>query len=152
MKISLASLLVVVAMAVASASTAVAAGVHGPAGGAHGKSHGLAKGKGKPHKVTYVFKGTWNAADSTVSVKHGNAHVRKAHLVGKDVQFDVTAARLVVADTNADGSIGADDLKDGDSVVVKARLGRKDPGSEPFAARMVIDRTNAPPADGSDAG
>ncbi len=42
--------------------------------------------------------------DGVVSVGHGNGHTQKADLVGQDVQFDLTNARLVVADVNADGS------------------------------------------------
>jgi hypothetical protein len=102
----------------------------------------------KPPKVktvTYVFKGTWNA-DGTVLVKKGNAHVRKAHLVGGSVAFDLTNARLVVADTNADGKKDAADLVAGDKVLVQARLPRKAPGSAPYAARKLVDQTHPPQA------
>jgi len=37
-------------------------------------------------------------------VTRGNAHVRKAGLVGQNVTFDLTKARIVVADTDGDGS------------------------------------------------
>jgi hypothetical protein len=126
------------------------AGQHGQAGdhGKSGSSHGKAKGKSKVHNVTYVFKGTWNASAGTLTVTSGNHHVRKAGFVGQDVQFDLTNARLVVADTNGDGQITAADLKDGDHLVVKARLPRKDPGSQPFKAKMAIDQTNAPASSG----
>jgi hypothetical protein len=159
MKIPFGKLVVIGAFAVASVSPAAASAA--PGGNGHGKghghgqqqaqSHGKAKGKSKVHNVTYVFKGTWNAAAGTVTVKSGNAHVRKAGLVGQDVTFDLTKARLVVADTNSDGQITAADLKDGDLVVVKARLPRKNPGSQPFAAKMLIDQTNAPAKNGSSA-
>jgi hypothetical protein len=138
------------ALALASVTPAVAA-----PGNGHGQGHdhgqqGQSHGKAKVHNVTYVFKGTWNAATG-LTVKHGNAHVRKAGLVGQDVQFDLSGARLVVADTDGSGDVTAADVKDGDSVVIKARLPRKDPGAQPFAARMLVDQTNpAAPAPESD--
>ena len=152
MKIPFRTLVVTGALALASVAPAPALAGNG---NGHGQqqagSHGKAKGKSKVHNVTYVFKGTWNAAAGTVTVKRGNAHVRKAGLVGTDVQFDLTGAKLVAADSNADGSITADDLKDGDKVVVKARLPKKDPGTQPFKAKMLVDQTNPPAPDGSGA-
>jgi hypothetical protein len=135
------------AVALASVTPAVAAPGNGHGqGGDHGQAHG----KAKVHNVTYVFKGTWNAATG-LTVKHGNAHVRKAGLIGQDVQFDLTHAKLVVADTDGSGDLSAADIKDGDRVVIKARLPRKDPGTQPFAARMLVDQTNkAAPAPESD--
>jgi hypothetical protein len=135
------------AVALASVTPAVAA-----PGNGHGQGgdHGKANGKTKVHNVTYVFKGTWNAATG-LTVKHGNAHVRKAGLIGQDVQFDLSHAKLVVADTDGSGDLSAADVKDGDRVVIKARLPRKDPGTQPFAARMLVDQTNqAAPAPESD--
>jgi hypothetical protein len=134
-----------------TAALALAAVAPAAAMAANGNGHGQANshGKGKVHNVTYVFKGTWNATAGTLTVKGGNAHVRKAHLVGQDVQFDLTGAKLVVADTNGDGSVGATDLKDGDKLVVKARLPRKDPGTPPFSAKMLVDQSNAPAPDDS---
>ena len=92
--------------------------------------------------VQYVFKGTFNVADSSVTVRKGNKHVRRANLVGTTVVFDLSAARIRVADTNGDGKRDAADLQDGDKVVVKARLPRRDPGSGPFAARELVDQTH----------
>jgi hypothetical protein len=114
--------------------------------GDHGHGHGHGHG-GNP-TVMYVFKGTYGA-DGVVSVNHGNGHVKKADLVGQDVQFDLSGARLVVADTNADGSTTADDVSSGDRVVVQARLPKQDPGDQPFAARKLIDQSN-PPDGGAD--
>jgi len=90
----------------------------------------------------YVFKGTYGGS-GVVSVDKGNGHVKKADLVGQDVQFDLTNARLVVADTNADGSVTADDVASGDRVVVQARLPKQDPGTQPFAAKRLVDQTNS---------
>ena len=112
-------------------------GTTGPTGatGPHGKGH--------VHTVSYIFKGTWTAADGTVKVTGGNHHVRKAGFVGQSVQFDLTNTRFVVADTNGDASHNLADLKDGDKVLVQARLPRKDPGDPPFAARKLIDQTHS---------
>jgi hypothetical protein len=112
-------------------------GATGPSGatGPHGKGH--------VHTVAYIFKGTWTAADGTVKVTGGNHHVRKAGFVGQSVQFDLTNARFVVADTNGDSSHNLADLKDGDKVLVQARLPRKDPGDPPFTARKLIDQTHS---------
>jgi hypothetical protein len=121
-------------------------GLSGPTGptGPTGPKHGL-HGKGhRVHKVAYIFRGTWNAADGSVTVTGGNAHVRKAGFVGQKVTFDFTNARLVVADTNNDSSKTLADVSDGDKVLVGARLPRKDPGDQPFAARKLID-LSAPP-------
>ena len=145
MKNQFGKLLVTGAIALASITPAAAIAASG-----HGKGHGhqTAPSHNKTHNVTYVFKGTWNAGTGTVSVTRGNAHVRKAGLVGQDVEFDLTNAKLVVADTNGDSQITVDDLKDGDKVVVKARLPRKDPGGQPFKAKMLVDQTNPPAPDG----
>jgi hypothetical protein len=92
--------------------------------------------------VQYVFKGTFHVADSSVTVLKGNKHVRRAGLVGETVVFDLSAARLRVADNNGDGKRDAADLQDGDKVVVQARLPRRDPGAAPFAARKLVDQTH----------
>ena len=102
------------------------------------KAHKEAKHAGK--KVTYVFKGTYSA--DGVKVLKGNNHVRRAGLVGQTVAFDLSAARIVVADNNGDGKRDVSDLQDGDKVVVQARLPRRDPGAAPFAARKLVDQTH----------
>jgi len=122
----------VVALAVPAAAIAKPGGDHG-----HGHGHGHG---GNP-TVSYVFKGTYGDP-GVVAVAHGNGHVKKADLVGQDVQFDLTAAKLRVADANGDGSVTADDVATGDRVVVKSRLPKKDPGAQPFAAKQLVDQTN----------
>jgi hypothetical protein len=92
-------------------------------------------------KVTYVFRGSYGA--DGVKVAGGNKHVRRAGLVGQTVAFDLSAARIVVADNNGDGMRDASDLRDGDKVLVEARLPRRDPGAAPFSARKLVDRTHA---------
>ena len=134
----LAGSVVVAALIVPPAVTAKPDPAHVGKGKAHVKSHG----KGKP--ASYVFKGVWHA-DATVTVTGGNSRVRKAGLKGTNVAFDVSAAKLRVADTNADGSVTAADLAEGDKVVVKARLPRTDPGAAPYAARQVVDQTPKAP-------
>src|SRR3954447_2154670 len=145
MKIPFGTLAAVGALALAGVSPAAA-----DPGNGHGHGPTTAPGKTKVHNVTYVFKGTWNAGAGTVTVKHGNAHVRKAGLVGQDVTFDLTGAKLVVKDTNGDGSRTSADLADGDKVVVKARLPRKDPGTQPFKAKMLIDQSSRQAPAGAD--
>lgn len=129
------------ALAVPAAAAADNGGAHGHGGG-HGHGHG-----GNP-TVMYVFKGSYGGG-GVVSVAKGNGHVKKADLVGQDVQFDLANARLVVADTNADGSVTADDVVTGDHVLVQARLPKQDPGVQPFAAKKLVDQSNSPD-DGED--
>jgi hypothetical protein len=101
----------------------------------------------KPVKLaTYVFKGVWHA-DGSVTVNHGNAKVRKGGFVGQTVLFDVSAAKLRVADTDGDGAVTAADLAEGDKVVVQAKLPRKEPGEAPFAARKVVDQSHPASSD-----
>ena len=113
-----------------------------------GENHGKANGHGKTHGVAYVFKGVYvkgvNAGEGSVEVKHGNARVRKGGFVNTTVSFDLTNARIVVADTNADGQRTLDDVATGDRVLVKAMLPRKDAGSQPFAAKRLVDQTHPP--------
>jgi hypothetical protein len=91
----------------------------------------------------YVFKGTYSG-DGNVAVDHGNAHVKKADLVGTTVSFDLTNAKIVVADNNGDQVKDLTDVANGDQVVVKSRLPRTDPGSQPFTAKQLVDQTHAP--------
>jgi hypothetical protein len=89
-------------------------------------------------QVAYVFKGTFHVADSSVSVTAGNRHVRRAGLVGQSVAFDLSGARVRVADVNGDGERNAADLHEGDVVAVKARAPRRAAHAAPFAARWVV--------------
>jgi len=114
----------------------------------HGESHGKAKGKGKTHKVAYVFKGFY-AGDSSVDVKRGNSRVRKGGYIGSTVEFNLTDARIVVADTNGDGKKDLDDVETGDWVLVKTRLPRNDAGSQPFDAKRLIDKSHYPKRTGN---
>lgn len=130
----------VIALGAAPAALAARPDNPGSQGQGHAGGHSKAGGKAV---VSYVFKGTYAGAGS-VDVDHGNAHVRKANLVGTTVSFDLTNARVVVADTNTDGTANPDDVAAGDRVVVKARLPRKDPGDQPYGAKQLVDQTHAP--------
>lgn len=118
------------------------------AGAKPGPEHDKPAKPAKPAKTsTYVFKGVWHV-DGTVTVSGGNAKVRKGGFVGETVAFDVTAAKLKVADTDGDGAVTAGDLAEGDKVVVQAKLPRGDAGEAPYAARKVVDQTH--PAESDD--
>ena len=108
-------------------------------GQGQGQSHG--KGHAKTHNVAYVFKGTY-AGNSSVTVTKGNSRVRKGGYIGQTVAFDLTGARIVVADTNADNARDLNDVAVGDKVLVKAMLPKSDPGTQPFAAKRLVDQTH----------
>ena len=104
----------------------------------HERQHRPA-GEGQQNpRAAYIFKGTFHVADSSVSVTKGNRQVRRAGLVGETVVFDLSGARVRVADVNADGKQDAADLHEGDIVAVKARAPRRASHAAPFAARWVI--------------
>jgi hypothetical protein len=111
-----------------------------PAAAVADPGHGHGYGKGKPKM--YVFHGTYNA-DGSVHVTGGNGRVRKQQLVGTDVTFDYTNARVIAPDQ--DGDTVPNELEDvvaGDPVLVQSKLGKKDPGPQPFAARKLIDQVS----------
>jgi hypothetical protein len=145
MKLKKTSLIALGIGALAIPAAAVAKPGHG-----HGHDGGHGHGHGHNPTVMYVFKGTYGDTPGAVSVDKGNGHVKKAGLVGQDVQFDLTNARLQVADTNSDGSVTADDVVAGDHVQVQARLPKQDPGAQPFAAKKLIDKSNPPDDSGDD--
>ena len=92
--------------------------------------------------VKYVFKGSFHAATSSVAVIEGNRHVRHAGLVGQGVAFDLSAARVRVADVNGDGKRDAADLQEGDMVVVKAFAPHRSALAGRFVAHKVVDQTH----------
>jgi hypothetical protein len=130
----------IVALGAAVLAVPTGALAHPGNGQSHGKGQSQGKGHSQTHAVAYVFKGTY-AGNSTVTVSSGNARVRKGGYVGQTVAFDLTGARIVVADTNADTANDLDDVATGDTVLVKAMLPKSDPGSQPFAAKRLIDQT-----------
>src|SRR5690242_12061206 len=128
----------VLALGAAPGALAVKPADPGSQGHGHAQVHAKNGGKGT---VSYVFKGAYQL-DSSVVVDRGNAHARKAGLVDSIVAFDLSSAKVVVADVNGDGSKDVSDLSASDRVVVKARLPRKDPGVAPYAARQIVDQTH----------
>ena len=145
----------------------------------HGSKH---EKKSKQDKVskgkTYIFKGVYKG-DGVVTVAHGNSRVRKGGYVGQDVTFDLSAAKLVVADTDGVPGITAADVQAGDEVLVQARLPRgtkapapapaadeqpgatestedpaaeETPASDAIKARKLVDKTHPPVKDADDEG
>lgn len=143
-------------VALGTAALAVPAGALASHGENHGKGHAGGKGhqgdhgkaKGhRPHNVAWVFKGYYKgegseADEGSIEVKHGNSRVRKGGYIGDKVAFDLSGARIVAADVNADGKRDLTDVAVGDWVLVKARLPRTDPGGQPFEAKRLIDKTS----------
>ena len=145
----------------------------------HGSKH---EKKSKQDKVskgkTYIFKGVYKG-DGVVTVAAGNSRVRKGGYVGTDVTFDLSAAKLVVADTDGVPGITAADVQAGDVVLVQARLPRgtkapvaeepaatddttaatesteapaaeEPPASDAIKARKLVDKTHPPVKDSGD--
>src|SRR2546423_5314071 len=93
-------------------------GDHGNGGNPSGAQHG--KGHAKPKKV--VAKGTvvsYDATAGTLVVHVTKANHHGAGMIGTDVSFDVSKAKVTAADTNGDGKVDASDLAAGDKVVVQ---------------------------------
>ncbi len=119
---------------------------------AKAESRAKAKGKGKVQKVklaTYIVKGVYAGAEQ-VDVTGGNSHTRRAGLVGDTVVFDFDGAKLVVADTDADGTVTAADIQPGDKLTIQLKLPRT-LGEGPFKARKVVDRSHPPVDEGDEA-
>ena len=152
MQIKFTRALVVLGTAAALAAPAAATAKKGGSGkfqtlpSLGAKSNGKAKGKSKPK--TFNFKGVVGAVEGdvvTVLVKKANSRGRRA--VTQSIQFDLAAARVQVADTNADGSATVADVTVGDAVKIQARLAQNvDLTAGPHAARKLVDLT-APPVD-----
>ena len=158
--------------------TALAKGDHGKGHGKDkAKSHQKAdkrgkKGKAKKQKAakgkTFVFKGVYEGA-GVVAVTSGNGRVRKGGFVGQDVTFDLSAAKLVVADSDGVPGITPADVQAGDKVLVQSRLPRGTKAPKPveeakasrddepageapaaFKARKLIDLSRPPVASDDD--
>jgi len=140
-------------------------------GSKHEKQHGKKDKSAKAKKaVTFVFKGVYKGA-GVVTVSKGNAHVRKGGYVGQDVTFDMSAAKLVVADTDGVAGVTVADLQVGDELLVQARQARgtkavvapvedtatatteteeapaADQAPSAIKARKVVDKTHPPVSD-----
>jgi hypothetical protein len=101
-----------------------------------------AKAPKKAKTVTFVLKGVY-LGDSTVKVAKGNGHVKKYKLAGKTLTLDFTAAKLVVADADANG-VTLDDVKAGDKVLVQVRVPRTFTPGAPLIVRKLVDQTRPP--------
>ena len=141
----------------------------------HGSKHEKKAKKDKGSKakkpVTFVFKGVYKGA-GVVTVAKGNSHVRKGGYVGQDVTFDMSAAKLVVADTDGVPGVTVADLQVNDVVLVQARQARgtkapvvvpaddtaaasteteeapvADEAPSAIKARKVVDKTHPPVSD-----
>ena len=108
----------------------------------HGKGHD--KAKHNP-TVTYVFKGrvvSVDAAAGTAVVKVAKVNRHATSTADLTVTFDVTKAKVTVADVNADHAAGLGDVTAGDHVLVQARLSRRAPDlSGTVVARKLVDQT-----------
>ena len=127
--------LVVSALALAVAPAAFAKGGPPSSPGSQGQQHG--KGHSKPKKV--VAKGTvvsYDATAGTLVVHVTKANHHGAGMVGTDVSFDVSKAKI-------DGTPTA-----GDKVVVQTVNAAGTDGRYP--ARHVVDQTHPPTADSTD--
>ena len=89
--------------------------------GQHGHKDKAGKKAKKPKN--FVFRGVYKG-DGVVTVTSGNSWVRKGGYVGKDVTFDLSEAKLKVADTDGVAGVSAADVQVGDVVMVQARLPR----------------------------
>jgi hypothetical protein len=119
-----------------------------PAGATAKKPSDGGKDK-KPPKVkvaTYEFKGLFAAVgDGTVQVevKAGNKLGKK--LKGQTLTFDVTKAKVKVADVNKDGERDLADVAAGDRVNVQSKLPRGAVDvTQPLPARHFVDKGPVP--------
>ncbi len=139
----------VLALAAAPATLAKQGGGradHG--GGPHATKPATAHDHAKLRHV--VAKGTIVSIESSGIVV---VHVAKANhhgnaLVGQDVRFDLSQARLSAADTDGDGAVTVADLAVGDHVVIKTAKLAPD-AAQPLVARQLVDQTH-PESDASD--
>ena len=90
-----------------------------------------------------IVKGTVSAVGTgTIDVLVTGGNHRGRALKGQTVTFDVSNARIVVADVNGDGSRDLADVAVGDRVVVHSRVDKGatvDP-SQPLVAKRVVDQ------------
>ena len=117
-------------------------------GGKHADTGGKGKKPKKPKKPkvqTYEFKGLVAAvADGSVQVQvlHGNSRGKK--FKGQTLTFDLSKAKVKVADVNNDGKRDLADVAAGDRVQVQAKVaGPVDP-AQPVVARHFVDKGPVP--------
>ena len=142
LKRSLAALGVAALVACPAAATAKSG-----SGGSGKAPDAGAKHEGKKPKVeTYEFKGLVVAVgDGTVQVevKAGNSRGKK--FKGQTLTFDVTKAKVKVADVNNDGKRDLADVAAGDRVNVQSKLPRGAVDtSQALPARHFVDKGPVP--------
>jgi acylphosphatase len=135
----------------------------GPHGGGKGKapqsvqddtgSEGKKPKKPKKQKVAnYEFKGTVAAVgDGTVEVTITGGNRRARELERQVVTFDVTDAKVKVADVNGDGERNLADVAVGDVVKVQAKVAGPVSSSKVVTARRLLDKGPAKPPSDDDA-
>jgi hypothetical protein len=145
-----------IAAAVCAAALLVPAASMAKGGEGHGKhdaagKKGKAKGKGKPKQVTFVFKGTLAAVDpaghsATLTFEKGNNWARRyvQRQGSSAVAFDLTQAKVIVADVNASGTGDLADTAVGDQVIVQAKLAKNAEVAPSLGARKLIDLSKPP--------
>jgi hypothetical protein len=145
--------LAVLATAALVAFPAGAMGKDGSGGNGKGKDGDAAaagqKAPGKPKKAktdTYEFKGLVVAVgEGTVQVEVTAGNSRGRKLKGQTLTFDVTKAKLKVADVNKDGKRDLADVAAGDRVNVQAKLPRGAVDtSQALPARHFVDKGPVP--------
>jgi hypothetical protein len=138
----------------ACAAVALAAPVAAPAhdgphhGDRHARHDGHHRGEHRHHRGGPVVAGTASSVDATAqtAVVHVTKATRRASaLEDQDVTISFAGARVMVADTNADGTAGLADVAAGDTVFVKFRRGPATlAAGTTLRAKALFDRTHAP--------
>ena len=100
----------------------------------------------KPKVSTYEFKGLVTAVtDAGVQVQVVGGNSRGKNFKGQTLTFDLSKAKVKVADVNKDGKRDAADIAAGDRVNVQAKLPRGDVDtSQALPARHFVDKGPAP--------
>ena len=157
-KRSIAALGVAALVACPAGATAPSSNDDGGKGKAPQSAKDGAGGKGKkpkkPKVATYQFKGLVAAVgDGTVQVTVSSGNSRGKKLKGQTLTFDVSKAKVKVADVNNDGKRDLADVAVGDRVVVQAKVAGPLDAAKPVAARHFLDKgpVKPPSEDGDDA-
>ena len=106
----------------------------------------------KPKVQTYEFKGLVSAVvDGKVQVAVSGGNSRGKKFKGQTLTFDLSQAKVKVADVNKDGKRDLADVAAGDRVNVQAKVtGPVDP-AQPVPARHFVDKGPVPPPSDDDA-
>src|SRR3954451_6372320 len=107
----------------------------------------LDRGQAGAPDTPFVTNARSGRAFETAGTAVGNVAKLNRHAAsptGLTVTFDLTKAKVTVADVNADHAAGLADVTVGDRVVVPARLPRRSPDlSGTVVARKLVDQTRA---------